>query len=86
MNSSLQIASASLRRTGGDVVLITIAFLDPTLEGSGSCKREASRVCGVNVRPAGPKACSELDSEPQSQPCLSFSLAIKQNVAGPKRQ
>ena len=68
MNSSLQIASASLRGTGGDVVLITTAFLDATLEGSGSCKREASGVCGVNVRPAEPRACSE--------PIAEFALAV----------
>lgn len=63
MNLSLQIASASLRGTGGDVELITTAFLDATLESSGSCKREASGVCGVNVWPAEPRACSELIPE-----------------------
>ena len=63
MNSSLQMTSASLRGTGGDVVLITTAFLDATLEGSGSCKKEASGVCGVNVRPAELRAWSELIPE-----------------------
>ena len=47
-NSSLHnMASTSLHRIGGNVVLMVIAFLEAVLEGSSCCRRDANGVRGL---------------------------------------